>query len=356
VFRQFDRQPDGRAAARAGGEHRLGDPVLEGVVGEHGDPSADGEGVDGGGEGTLPYAQFVVDRDTQRLEGPLARVPAGALRSGGDGGGEQLDELGRCGDGADGSLGEDRAGDPRGESLLAVVTQDPRQLRGIRSGQQIGRALSAALIHPHVERPVEAVGEAAPAVVELQRRDPEVEEDRLRARNAEIGEHGRHLVVDRVHTAHPVPVCREPLPRASQRLPVAVQPDQPGVRAGGQQRFRVPTQAQGGVEHDAAGLGERWREQVHDPVEQDGHVPEVGRCSAGHGWPLGGLELGLDDGGGRWCLGSDGSWSPAAPARGKSGREDGWRPRATASGQNTNSSPSALRSSSSRLLEASISA
>ena len=44
------------------------------------------------------------------------------------------------------------------------------------------------LVHPHVERRVDAVGEAAVGLVELQRADAEVEEDAVDGRQAEVGD------------------------------------------------------------------------------------------------------------------------------------------------------------------------
>ncbi len=55
----------------------------------------------------------------------------------------------------------------------------------------LGRGDAPALVHPHVQRRVLGVGEAAGGLVELQRRDPEVEQHALHPRGAEPGEHRR---------------------------------------------------------------------------------------------------------------------------------------------------------------------
>ena len=88
-------------------------------------------------------------------------------------------------------------------------------------------------VHPHVQRRVVAVGEAALGHVELHRRDPEVEQDAVDAAQALGLEHLGDLVVDRVHEADPVRVRRQPRTAAGQRLGVAVEPDQPHLREAG---------------------------------------------------------------------------------------------------------------------------
>ena len=76
-------------------------------------------------------------------------------------------------------LADDRVGDPAGEPLLAVLLEDPRQPVGRVGVDDLGRGDAAALVHPHVQRRVLGVGEAAGGLVELQRRDAEVEQHAL---------------------------------------------------------------------------------------------------------------------------------------------------------------------------------
>ena len=66
--------------------------------------------------------------------------------------------------------------------LLAVVGDDSREARLVLVAHQVGGRALVIAIHPHVERGVGRVAEAALLVVHLHRRDPEVEEDRVRAR------------------------------------------------------------------------------------------------------------------------------------------------------------------------------
>ena len=62
----------------------------------------------------------------------------------------------------------------------------------------------AGLIHAHVERGVAGVGEAALVLVELHRRDAEVEQHAVDAVDAEVGAGpSGSLVVDGVDQVHP---------------------------------------------------------------------------------------------------------------------------------------------------------
>ena len=66
-------------------------------------------------------------------------------------------------------------------------------------------------VHPHVERRVLGVGEAALADVELHRGDAEVEEHGVDGGEAEVVEDLGDLVVHRVHGGEPVAERRQPL-------------------------------------------------------------------------------------------------------------------------------------------------
>ena len=68
----------------------------------------------------------------------------------------------------------------RGEPLVAVLAQHPRQCPAVVAVDDVGGGRTAGRVHPHVERRVLRVGEAALGVVELQRADAEVEQDARR--------------------------------------------------------------------------------------------------------------------------------------------------------------------------------
>ena len=269
---QLDGQPGRGAGLRAGGERTLGDPVLQRVVAEHGDPSAHGQRVDRRGQGGLPGGQLAVDLDPQGLEGPLGRVPAAALRGGGDDRAEQLDEPAggreRFGD----AVLDDGAGDRAGEPFLAVLPQDPGQVVDVVGVEDVGRGGAVRLVHAHVERGVDAVGEAAVLLVELKGRDAEVEEGGVHGPQPERRHDRGELVVHRVDQREPVRIRREALPREVECLLVAVDPDEAGLGAALEDALGVATHPQGAVDADGPRLGESRLEQLDDPVAQDGSV------------------------------------------------------------------------------------
>ena len=160
----------------------------------------------------------------------------------------------------------------RGEPLLAVLAQHPGQLRGRVGVEDVGGGRAGGAVHPHVERRVLGVGEAALADVELHRGDAEVEEHRVDRVEAEVVEDVGQLVVDRVHAGEPVAEAGQPLAGQVEGRGVAVDADHPGQLAAGQHRLGVAAQAEGRVDHDRALVVEGRRQEGHDPVEEDGDV------------------------------------------------------------------------------------
>ena len=125
---------------------------------------------------------------------------------------EQLDEAGGGGEGLLLALPDDGGGDAAGEPLLAVLAQDPLELGGVVGVEDLGRGDAGALVHPHVQRRVVAVGEAPLGLVQLQRGDPEVEEHGVDRVQAQVVEDRGQLVVHRVHPGEAVAVRRPAAP------------------------------------------------------------------------------------------------------------------------------------------------
>ena len=74
----------------------------------------------------------------------------------------------------------DHAGDAAGMTLLAEKAEDAREIAGLETVDDVGRA-QASLRHAHVERPVGAEGEAAFGLVELHGGDADVEHNAVGA-------------------------------------------------------------------------------------------------------------------------------------------------------------------------------
>ena len=126
-------------------------------------------------------------------------------------------------------------------------------------------------VHAHVERAVEAEAEAALGVVDLRRRDAEVEQHAVDLRDAERGERRRHRrergVVDReARIGGERGVGRG----AGDRLRVAVERDQAALRRQPlEDRARVAAAAERAVDIDAVGIGD---ERIDRFVQQNGQV------------------------------------------------------------------------------------
>jgi hypothetical protein len=65
------------------------------------------------------------------------------------------------------------------DRVMGVVLEDASQLLLGGLGDDLGRRATLGEVHPHVERGILRVRESAFGAVELQRRDPEVEEHAL---------------------------------------------------------------------------------------------------------------------------------------------------------------------------------
>ena len=174
-----------------------------------------------------------------------------------------------------GALPYDRLDDALGLLLLAVRAQDPHQFARRVGVEHLGGADARRLVHAHVERGVLRVREAAVGLVQLHGGDAEVEEDALDARDAEPVEHVGQLVVDGVHQRGPVAVRGEPLPGEPQRLLVAVERDSRAAGKRGEQGLAVAAEAEGAVDDDGAGLGQRGGQQVQAALE---HHRDVSAC------------------------------------------------------------------------------
>ena len=138
------------------------------MVGEDGDSTTHAQAIDSGREGSAPGVQLAVDLDAQRLEGPFGWVAAAALRRPRHDPAEHVDQ----GPGRRvrllGAVGDDRADDRAGVALLAEVAQNPLEVGRLVAVEDVGGGHAAGLVHPHVQRRVDAVGEPTVGLVQVQ--------------------------------------------------------------------------------------------------------------------------------------------------------------------------------------------
>ena len=249
--------------------------MLQAVIGQDDEDAVRAESVDGGGQDALERLQLTVHLDAQRLERPGGRVAAGAPGGCGDGVADDGREFGGR---ADGAGGDDGAGDPAGEALLPQHAQDACQLGLVVAVDDVGGRAGGIRPHAHVERPVVAVREAALRLVDVHRRDAEVEQDGRHGVDAGAVEH----LVEGVETGL-VELVGDGVAelvedRGCERVGcgVAVDADEVGAAvacgAGREDRSGVAAGAQRRVDVDALwGAGQ----QLHAPITQDGHVRGV---------------------------------------------------------------------------------
>src|SRR5207245_9994815 len=151
--------------------------VLERVEGD--DPKAPiaSEERNSGLQSRVERLELAVHRDAKRLErsGGYVDVP----RPGGPGNRsrDDIDEVFGGPKWLARPPGHDALGDAGPPPFLPVAQQDPSQLAGRFSVQQVGGGPRFGLVEPHVERPIALEAEPALRVIQLHRRHPEVEDD-----------------------------------------------------------------------------------------------------------------------------------------------------------------------------------
>jgi len=187
--------------ARAGGggpaavtQKTLHDTILEGVKGDHRQPSAGAKHALGGAQALLQLLELGIKVDSDGLEGAGRRVGlhAGMVA-------ERLaDDGGEFAGAGQRSRGDDRPRHRPGARLVAIVADHPRDLGLVGFVEEVGGGLSR-LAHPHVERPVLGEGEAAIGLVELHRRHADIQRHAVDRRQLAIRQrlvHPREALLD----------------------------------------------------------------------------------------------------------------------------------------------------------------
>jgi hypothetical protein len=124
------------------------------VEGDRAEPAARAQQLPGQRQRGVELRQLVVDRDADRLEAALGRMPAGEARRRRDGGRDRVDELEG---GVQRPAAQDLRGDAVGVALLAVLAQHPRDAPPVPLVEQGGRGQRLRRVHAHVQRRVVGV-------------------------------------------------------------------------------------------------------------------------------------------------------------------------------------------------------
>ena len=175
--------------------------------------------------------------------------PAGPGAGPADGAGDQLGELAGALERRPLAPSDHRPGDPARRPLLAVPIENVGERGLVGLVDQLGGA-DPLPGHAHVERPVGGEGEAALRILELVRRQAEIEHDAVETRDARIAEQLRHVAEAAGEHGEPGFPGGQPAPPCD-RGRVAVEREH-ATGAGRQDRPGVAAGAEGRVQIDAA--------------------------------------------------------------------------------------------------------
>ena len=207
----FRQMPRLRLLAGAVGDEALDDAVLERMEGDDGEPAAWLQHALGGEQCAGELAELVIDEDAQRLEDAGGRMDL-VLRVAAD---MRLDRIGKVERALERALLApplDHPRDAAGMPLLAEEAEDAREIAWLEAVDHVG-SRRAGLGHAHVERAVGAEGEAAIGLVELHRRDADVEHDAV---DLCLGE-----FVEPARTVH-APACSRPENAVARSAPALI--------------------------------------------------------------------------------------------------------------------------------------
>jgi len=216
------------AVARFAREELFDDPILERVERNDRQAASRLEDLSRAGERRREVGELVVHGDAQRLEAPRRRVDSAwppRLHA--------RDEATKLVRGRERSLGaaaHDRAGEARGFGLFPVFGEDATEVVCGPAVHDVGRRDAKVRVGTHIQRASRAKAEAPLFVVELERAEPEIQDDAVdRCEVVRAGHVVKHREVcsdeDRA-IAEP----RELLCGGGKRLGIAVDPEELSAR------------------------------------------------------------------------------------------------------------------------------
>ena len=157
----------------------LDDAVFERMEADHDQPAARRQQVERRVQALFELLKLGIDENPKSLKCARCRVLArlaGLDRTSHD--------VGQLAGGSNGfaafAASNKRLCNRYSKPFFPIVTYHLRNVALVGAGKKVGRALAAGGVHAHVQRAVEAEAEAALGVVDLRRRDAEVEQQRRR--------------------------------------------------------------------------------------------------------------------------------------------------------------------------------
>ena len=147
---------------------------------------------------------------------------------------------------------------------VAVLGEHALELRRLDGGEALERRRAGRTVHAQVERALEHEAHAARGIVDLPRRDAEVEQRAGERLAAVTAMDGGQIAERGPGEHHAISEAAEPLARDLDRVGIAVAPQQSRASVGGEQRLGVAGVAERGVEQQslaAAKVAQRLREE-----------------------------------------------------------------------------------------------
>ena len=198
-----------------------------------------------------------------------------------------------AGQGRGPALLDDAAGDALGEALVAEVAQQPSDLALREVTQEVsGGGAVRGGVHPHVQRRIDRVGEAAIGGVDLEAGQPKVHHHSVGAGQPELFEHLGDLVVGGVDQGGPPrhSGAVQAFPGELEGLRIAIDADEVSVGRRLEHGCGMAAHAERRVHVDRARLLQRRSEELDGSVEEDrarAAALPAGRCASGPCHPPG---------------------------------------------------------------------
>ena len=222
-----------------------------------------------GGKRGLENGQFVVDRNTQRLEGALCGIPPCATCRCGNTVANDLSQLRSAHQRLALSGCDDTSGNLRGELFFPVNAKNPRNFLFRGRGQKL-RCTDARLgVHSHIKRGIMRVREAPVLLVQLERRDTQIHEDPIDHSRGGLRSNLIHLVVSGVEGTETRAKSLKALRCEGDRRRISVDTENGELGETRECCFRVSTHSESRIDENSTGSINCRRKHVQALIEEN---------------------------------------------------------------------------------------
>ena len=224
--------------------------VLQAVIRQNPDAPAGLKQINRGLERVFEVRQLVIDLDAEGLKNPrecfASLRPPTVTRN----------HPGQIARAIKRSVLANRAGDAPGHALFAISFDDAGQVSLRRRIDHVAGRAWCIRAHSHIERAISLKTEPAIRLVDLVRRDPQIEQNTRDRRDAPSGQDRAEIPKRCSHRADPICERAQMFGRNRDGTRIAVDADQfAGFSQALEQPFGVPTPAQRGIDVYSIGVG-----------------------------------------------------------------------------------------------------